>query len=800
MRQTVVTALGLLTRPNQYGAYPPGALSQSVNCCFRAQGITEAFPATEVTLANVTTTGYSIKRIFSDGWADSGNLISIAYKTADWKMARGTTAITAPFVDMPFFNVGYCNGAFARDRWFFSDYNNPVVLDSVSDTTIRYAGMQAPQIFNKNSTTTVSAQALPTGKVQAWRCFFQRVVSSSYTITGAVSNQISWTNTTGSTVDVSLQVAWPNDGQMLLGDTIELYRTLLQDSGTAPGDDEFLSLSYRLTATDIANRFAIIRDSTLDAALGASLYTNTDQEGLTGSKAVPPTSQDIASFKGYNFYVATQVANSLQVRVPGLWGSLSGAAEIKNGIGTRTYTGCTISITSPTILTASTNGVSVGQRVTHASFVNPTSIISFVANTSITCSTNATANAAAATVFTTDQLEITGTVTTASSLTNVINSLVQHDLIAVDQCLANTSAGSSNLLGASIRVYTPYAKNDDVTIRGTNGQNYSPPIPELAETVQTGTSDPRTNRLMYSELDQPEAVPEINEILVGRGTIYRIIPTRDALFIFASDGLWRLSGEDENSWRVDPVDTTLILAAPQAVGVFRETIWAYTNRGMVGISESGIKEITNGIVEDLIPNASYQATWDQFIGVDQSQNEIWLNFRSGGASTSYIFNTDTSTWTKFSNGLYLSAVAFSAGLTSQVLASEGGQPDIYKFVSTTARTTGVILQFQPIVGDGDPVSLKQFLDITCMFTKTLVPEVPDLVIPYWDGTAQGSNPLIFTNTGTGLAAEARVTFGVPRNNAVKASLRPGLSFDFADDWRFSGFSIRWSPAAEESLR
>ena len=798
MRQTVVNALGLLTRANQYGQFPPGALSQSVNCCFRAQGITEPFPNTEVTLSNVTTTGYSIKRIFSDGWSEGANLLSVAYKAVDWKITRGTTAITAPFASMPSFNVGYCNGAFARDRWFLSDNRNPVVLDSVSDTTIRFAGMQAPQGLEKSSTTTVAAQALPTAKVQAWRCYFQRV-SGSYTITGAVSNQFSWTNTTGSTVDVTLRVKWPNQGMVLENDTIEVYRTLLQDSGTAPGDDEFLSISYRITATDAANRFADIRDSTIDSALGASLYTNSDQEGLTKSKAVPPTASDIASFKGYSFHVATQTANSLSVRVPGLWGSLTSAAEILTGIGTRTYTGCTISIGSPTFLTASTAGISVGQRVSHAQFAVGTTVLSFVANTSVTCSANAAGNAAAATVFTIDRLEISGDVCVASSILNTLNSLTGTTLVSVDQCLANSSAGTSNLQGANIRVYQPYAQYDAVTIRGTNGANYSPPIPELAATVQTGTSDPRTNRLIYSELDQPEACPEVNEILIGRGVIYRIIPTRDALFVFASDGLWRLSGEDENSWRVDPVNTTLILAAPQAVTVFQETVFAYTNRGVVAISDSGIRELTNGIVEDLIPGASYTDTWDQFMMADQAQNEIWICFRSGGASTQYLFNTDTQTWTEFDNSLYFSALAFDPSLVSLVIASEGGQPDIYKFVQTAVKTTGCILQFQPITADGDPVSLKQFIDLTAMFAKLVSPGA-DLVYPYWDGTVGGSNPLIYTNYGTGNAAESRVTFGVPRNNAVSVVLRPGLSFDFTDAWRLNGFSVRWMNASEESLR
>ena len=803
MRQAAINCLGLITRPNVYGQFPVGAMATAQNCCFRAPGIVEGFSATSAALSALAPATYSIKKIWAGGWADGANLLSAARFPSVfvnvWVMRRGTTAI-AGLSTVPTFAVGYCNGVFSRDRWLLADTRNPVVLDTVSDTTLRFAGFEAPRQLALSSVTAVAAAALPTAKVCAWRCHFKRVVDSGYTITGAVSNAFSYSNTSGSTIDVTLQVGWPANSIQVAGDTVELYRTLRQDTGTDPGTDCLLSVSYTLTASDITNKFCLIRDSTIDDALGAALYTNSDQEGLAQSKQIPPTSTDIASFKGYTFYVATEVASSIYVRIPGLWGSLTSAADVKFGIGTRTKTGCTTSNTSPTALVPDTSGLDVGQTVQHADFAAGTAILSIVTNTSVTFDANATGTSVAATMYFFDRLEITGQVAVASSPLNTINSLLSsnHTLVTVDQTLATGTSGSSVLQGAQMRLSVPYALNGSPTIRGTNPQNYSPAIPALAATVQTGTTDPRTNRLIVSELDQPEACPEGNEVLIGHGTVYRLIATRDALWVFASDGLWRLSGEG-GDWRVDPVDPTLILAAPQAVDVLGEIIYCYTNRGIVAVSDQGIQEITSQIVDDLMPGASYSADFETFIQCDQNKKEVWVVFRSGGVSTSYVFNTDTRQWSTFSDGNYLSAAAYSPSSFALVYGcNEASTPNINKFLHTTARTGSQILQFQPLTGDGDPATLKQFIDMTQIFTDLTSTES---ITPYWDGTAKTANSLKFVNNGSSLASEARVSFGTPRNNAVNVSLRPGISFSITTQpWIMRGFSIRWRPAAEESLR
>src|SRR5688500_9694792 len=52
MRETVVAPLGMITRPNEAGQYPAGALLTATNVCMRAPGIVEPLPARSQYAAN----------------------------------------------------------------------------------------------------------------------------------------------------------------------------------------------------------------------------------------------------------------------------------------------------------------------------------------------------------------------------------------------------------------------------------------------------------------------------------------------------------------------------------------------------------------------------------------------------------------------------------------------------------------------------------------------------------------------------------------------------------------------------
>ena len=58
------------------------------------------------------------------------------------------------------------------------------------------------------------------------------------------------------------------------------------------------------------------------------------------------------------------------------------------------------------------------------------------------------------------------------------------------------------------------------------------------------SNDARPNRLFYSKVSEPDHVPTLNYIDVGRldQPILRVLPVRDACYVVKTDGVWYLSG------------------------------------------------------------------------------------------------------------------------------------------------------------------------------------------------------------------------------------------------------------------
>lgn len=94
------------------------------------------------------------------------------------------------------------------------------------------------------------------------------------------------------------------------------------------------------------------------------------------------------------------------------------------------------------------------------------------------------------------------------------------------------------------------------------------------------------NRIYFSKLNQPEAVPLVNYLDIGAkdDPIERIVALRDFMFILKTDGIYVLSG-DNGVWNVRMQDTEIILCPDSAV-VLNNQIYMVTNSGVVTINEN----------------------------------------------------------------------------------------------------------------------------------------------------------------------------------------------------------------------
>lgn len=732
------------------------------------------------------------------------------------------------------------NARFARfrNRFFFcsfipfanlttQDWNRDVlVIDSEGSATARYAGIAPPVTLGMES---VSGDVMATNTAVAYRALFRRIHSDGYETVSAPSERVVIGNTSGSnkTTKVYVYTSW--NGGVNAGDLCEVYRTAsVTGNTTDPGDVCYLATSQIVTSADVTNGYVAVTDVCPDGGLGVELYTNQGQEGAQSGNFAPPHGPDLAMFKGHMFYAAHETAAKATIGVQNAFGNLSTDFDRTYGIGRRDIT-ATFSNGSP-ILTSVNNirGIVVGQTLFNARINgNAGSRITSVTATTITVSHNSVGSATeGASVY--DQLlyqhlpsftgeigypEWEGIILGGTYIAGSVQSTLFYQyLIGSTARYSSDWADSPVYRGASAVFVMNHVWDHGFTLRATNGINYAPPLPESTATANTYSPQVKKNRYAWSKFQQPEHCPPLNFAFCGSGEIYRLIPTRDALWIFCSDGLHRLSGNGGDgafAWQEDMADPNLILAAPNAVCTLKETVWCYTNRGLVAISDDGgIQELSLGVIGEL-PGAAYSNTFDTFMSADEAHAEVWLSFRSGtlgaGTTTTYVFNTLTKTFVTFEDGFEYSVSTYVPSLRSLLFArvtagSPPGAPFVYYFNSdnSSSRLSGAQVSYQPLYVS-DPFNLKQFVDVTALFYGV---NASATLTPTFDVKGTGAVDNNVTVTMKQSAGETYETWSVPRRAAIAPSLRPGWKINsaVAAPWNFKGISARFTPGGDDVAR
>lgn len=174
--------------------------------------------------------------------------------------------------------------------------------------------------------------------------------------------------------------------------------------------------------------------------------------------------------------------------------------------------------------------------------------------------------------------------------------------------------------------------------------------------VVKSTNAELSNRVYFSKYQQPEAVPQFsNTIDVGStgGEILRIFPVRDSLFVFKSDGLYRISGEIA-PFSVSLFDSSCICIAPDSVSSSNNLIYSWTRKGIEVVSESGVQTISRQIDTAILklPTAAYAdfktATWGIGYESDSSYTVYTIKNPSDTSATiGYRYSNLTNSWTIF---------------------------------------------------------------------------------------------------------------------------------------------------------
>lgn len=720
MTDAMIRPLRGLWRVQNEGTAPPGSCRTLDNCCIRKQGIVEPFP--DIQNQGFSNPTYPIYNHF-DAPGDASLLLyeTEASTPSVWltKSSGATAGITLADATVPTYEAARARLVHYRGRFYLTTKQGLVCMDSNGDQSARRAGFPFPLAWNGATAVSTDAQAIPTGKYVGYRVTFERELTDGSLVIGPPTTALLVNNATGGTRDYNLLFAWENPtAEVVAGDYVAVYRTDAADTSSV-GDTFRLVKRVQLTSSHITAEAITVKDDVPEAQLGVELYTNPGQKGPVKAHYPAPYLRDVVLYKGCLIGVAYRERHAVTLRIPGAWGTLSTDADRTTGIGKRVITGDITSGTA-TILNVSAShmkGIGIGQLVENANFPATTQVTA-ASGTTITCDTNATGTSGGATINIYDLIEIDGVEYTASQPGTVAYAMIGQDdenSILFSQPIADGVA-HTNLEFVIANERASHASGA-FGVRGTNGSNYSPNIPALASTAKAADPATQTNRIAWSEPDEPEHWPLVNRDIVGTGEILKLIEAGDAVYIFNSDGrVYRMSGEPD-AWRYDQVAENLLLLGANACVAYQGTVFAWTDRGLVAMQDGFVRVISDRIANDLkTASLNIAYAWAPWMTVDAHNKELWLlcGDTTAGRSQPWIYNLETDEWYRLAAATYV-APAYIASEPNVFVGQWSGTAHVMKeFVDTDEKMDATEIELNRL-DFGNPGALKKWREIVWLF-------------------------------------------------------------------------------------
>lgn len=194
---------------------------------------------------------------------------------------------------------------------------------------------------------------------------------------------------------------------------------------------------------------------------------------------------------------------------------------------------------------------------------------------------------------------------------------------------------------------TTFSVPVNVTVAGTSG------VVIALKNAEVTQNEVAPNRIYYSKVSQPEAVPTVNFLDIGakNKAILRIFPLRDSLFVFKEDGLFRISGETD-PFNVALFDLSCILLAPDSLDAVNNLLYGWTVQGIQSVNEAGASIISRPIDTVILPTGTSNfpnfktATWAVGYNADNAYYVFTCSSTSDTLATiCYRYSTLTNSWT-----------------------------------------------------------------------------------------------------------------------------------------------------------
>lgn len=233
-----------------------------------------------------------------------------------------------------------------------------------------------------------------------------------------------------------------------------------------------------------------------------------------------------------------------------------------------------------------------------------------------------------------------------SGLTVTFTSTSSHNLVTGDTVVIYSRTSSGVYVVASAPTPTTFTVIFD-TVQVADTFN-------LVFKCEVSTrSESQPNRIYFSKLQQPDAVPPLNYVDIGAKNkpIERILALRDSLIVLKEDGLFRITG-DAPDIIASSFDTSNSVLAPDSAVVLNNQVYVFTTQGIVTITENGATVASRFIENKLIPLTLYPnfkfATFGLAYESDRAYYLFTVTEESDTVATqAWRYNLFTQAWTRW---------------------------------------------------------------------------------------------------------------------------------------------------------
>ena len=483
---------------------------------------------------------------------------------------------------------------------YFTTSSGVFKLDSV--TGVPYAA-GGPQALDGTAAVTGGSGWLNNNSNVAYFVVWGYNDANGNLVLGDPSELINLSNTSGSTQNAALTFTVPTG--LTTSYFWQLYRSAQTNSTSVIAGSQFQLVGQaNLTSGQISALQVTYTDQTPDTLRGAYLYTDNTQQGPLQTNDPPPLCLDMCYWKNMMFYLNCSTKQRAYVTM---------------------------------IAEGSPNGVQIGDTFVIASGAT---VLTYTGNA---------AQTPASRLF-----KVDNTSTPAANIDATARNLVA----CINQDPTNTLVYAFYISGVTqlpgqILLQERSIGGAVFTLTSSRGTAYSPVIPPTGTTyVSTNT---RGQNIVYvSKVGQPEAVPLVNNFPCGAADQpgYRILPLTDAVYVLKADGVFRITGDNPTNLVVTIAYPDTIITVPESAVVLNNSIYAYTNQGIVTINQSEPQLVSFPIEDQLFPLQTFTNFASMCFGVSYPADRKYI-FECPTLSTdtsptqAWVYNYITQAWTRW---------------------------------------------------------------------------------------------------------------------------------------------------------